>query len=218
LEASSKYYKKFKLRGLSGRGFRAASMYERSNNGGTKPFTEEQTKGSEIGLDWSKANGASLGITYFDQVISDEIVYQDAPTFKYLQEKGDSTSKGVEVFSTIPLAYEWSITTNYTYNEAKDRNKKQRVRRPVHLANVGIKYADEKLNSSLNFRASKKSIDLGGVELDNYLVADYGFTYTFQKGVSFYGSINNLFDKKYTEVVGYNTAERTFNFGTKVSF
>jgi len=49
-----------------------------------------------------------------------------------------------------------------------------------------------------------------------------GFRYAGEKLKTslntFFGTVNNLLDKDYEESTGYNTADRSFNIGTQVSF
>jgi len=162
----------YKLRASSGNGFRAPSLNETTNSGAQ--VLEEL-----------------IQVTHFDQSVSDEINFNNT-SFTYEQVEGVSTSQGVEVSTTVPVDYNWSVVANYTYRE--------------------------KLKTSLNIRGAGTAIDVGNVKIENYVVANIGVDYQLDKKISFFGTVNNLLDKDYEESTGYNTADRSFNIGTQVSF
>ena len=210
----------YKVRSSVGSGFRAPSLFETTNLApGVDSLKEEKSKGYDAGADWYGNNGSVVSIVYFNQEITDEIGYVGTfPDAGYSQVIGKSSSKGVELFLLIPLNTYWTLSSNYTYNDTKDMNGEQRARRPKHLANLGAKYTGEKLVGSFNLRGLKDVVDTDSDKLDNYIVANVGFTYTLQSSVSIFGSVNNLFNKEYEEVRGYNTPDRNFTLGTTISF
>ncbi|MBE9537879.1 MAG: TonB-dependent receptor, partial [Proteobacteria bacterium] len=94
-----------KFKGTYGTGFRAPSLYEISYNNGpfaTPPasdtdLVEETSEGFDLGLAYYGDSGILLEAVYFDQKI-DELIDFDLTSFSgYLQFKGESTSKGVEL-------------------------------------------------------------------------------------------------------------------------
>lgn len=56
------------------------------------------------------------------------------------------------------------------------------------------------------------------VTLDKYTVVNIGGSYKFTDKLEGYARIENLFDKKYQEVYGYNTPGRGAFAGLKASF
>jgi vitamin B12 transporter len=56
------------------------------------------------------------------------------------------------------------------------------------------------------------------VTLPAYTVVNAGLNYKISDQVEVYGRVQNLFDTKYQEVLGYNTQGRTFYAGAKASF
>lgn len=210
----------YKIRASIGRGFRAPSLYESTNLApGVDDLKEENSRGYDLGLDWTSDKGATMSATYFYQEINDEIEYVGVwPDAGYSQVNGTSISKGIEFFSLLPLDANWEISTNYTFNEAEESDGSQRVRRPKHLVNLSAKYIYNDFIGSIGLRGLKDAIDTDGEELDNYIVVNTGFTYELSDSVSVFGSINNALNREYEEVRGYNTPDRNFNFGTTISF
>ena len=210
----------YKIRASVGNGFRAPSLYETVNLApNVTSLKEERSKGYDIGADWYSDNGTIISVVYFNQEIKDEIDYVGVwPDAGYSQVNGKSRSKGVELFSTIPVNAYWTLSSNYTYNEAKQSDGEQRSRRPRHLVNLGAKYTNDKFIGSLSLRGLKDAIDTDGEKLDNYAIVNSGFTYQWSSSVSLFGSVNNLFDKEYEEVRDYNSPDRHFNLGTTITF
>ncbi|MEO0443610.1 MAG: TonB-dependent receptor [Pseudomonadota bacterium] len=207
-----------KYRASYGTGFRAPSLSEiayNRDNGGDE-LQEETSEGHDIGIDLTLANGSVFSATYFDQSIEDEIFFDLSP-FLYVQETGETQSRGVELDVDIPLSLSWQLYSNYTYNDTKDRNGDQRARRPRHLANLGIHYfgLDNDLTVTANLRLSNDAVDRNQVDLDDYSLVDIHAVYDINKNLMMSAGVKNLFDKEYQEVTNFNAAERSFNVGLR---
>jgi vitamin B12 transporter len=217
-----------KYRASYGTGFRAPSLSEIAYNNSSFAFgeaadtklQEETSEGYDLGVDVTLINGSTFSITYFNQDIEDEIFF-DLGTFSgYLQATGETESTGVELDLDIPLSLSWQIHSNYTYNDTKDRNGDQRVRRPKQLANLGARYfgLNNKLTLGMNVRLSRDAIDNGDVELENYTVIDVNASYDVTNQLSVFININNLFDREYEEVSNFNTPGRAGYFSLRYNF
>ncbi len=214
-----KHFLKYRL--SYGTGFRAPSLFEEfyNNSGIVSNLTEETSEGYDIGVDYSYKNRFFMELTYFNQKIEDQIDY-DFTFDRYVQSPGTSRSEGAELALDTPLDENFDLYANYTYNDAKDPDEQQRVRRPRHLGNVGFKYRGlaDKLAANLNFRFSADSVDLGGVPLDSYGLVDLNIDYQLNDQASVYSNINNLFDRDYVEVIGFNTLDRAILVGVRLEF
>jgi vitamin B12 transporter len=217
-----------KYRASVGTGFRAPSLYEIAYNRGPFAFppaaglslTEESSQGYDVGIEYDTANGAHFEITYFDQEIEDE-VYFDLATFSgYLQSTGISTSKGYEVAAVLPFGARWSLLLNWLDNEALDAANQQRLQRPENLGNFGLRFrgADDRLGFIANYRVARGSIDAGNVAVDDYEVLDLSLTFDATEAFQFFARVENALDEEYQEVVGYNTAEKSFYGGIRFRF
>ncbi len=217
-----------KLKSAYGTGFRAPSLYEIGYNNGpyasppasTIDLVEETSEGYDLGVEYYGSNGLYLEAVYFDQKIDDFIDFDLIFYSGYLQSKGESTSKGVELIGELPILDSLSLTGNYTYNDAEDPDGEQRLRAPTHLANLGIQYRGiaDRLSLNLSVRSSRDAVDGFGVEIDDYEVVDFSASYRILAGLEVYGRIENLLDEDYEEVPTYNTSGAAGYAGVRYSF
>jgi len=216
-----------KYRASYGTGFRAPSLFEVAYNrdSETPPaagtvLREEQSRGYDVGVEYDGPRGLHAELTYFDQRVTDEIFFDLDAFSGYLQSPGTSTSKGVELAARGPVGDRWQVFGNWTYNETRNTDDRQRRRRPRHIANVGVLYAalDERLRISANYRISKDSIDIGTVTLDDYGVLDISAAYALGERIELYGRIENAGDEEYEELIGYRTPGRSLYGGVRLRF
>ncbi|WP_158971125.1 TonB-dependent siderophore receptor [Paraglaciecola sp. L3A3] len=217
-----------KLRGAYGTGFRAPSLFEVNYNrrpealpsAANTPLKEEQTQGYEIGIEFLTETDSRFEVVYFDQEIEDSITYTfDSVTYAdgYIQDIGQSESKGVELIAEIKLGKGWSVDANYTYNEAEDTAGNQRRRRPRNIANLGANYQLDKLTFTANIRVIKDAVD-AGVPLENYEILDISAKYQVNPQLSVYARVENLFDAHYQDISDYNTSGESPYLGLRYQF
>ena len=216
-----------KLKATYGTGFRAPSLNEIATN--ASPFTlppalgkelsEEESDGYDLGVSWTSAAGLYLEAVYFDQTISDEIIY-DFNSFGYLQANGDTQSSGVELIGEWPVLDSLLLTGNYTYNDTENFDGDQRARRPEHLGNLGIRWSGlrDRLVLGLNVRLSRDSVDVDGTELDDYELLDLNASFMVGRGFEIYGRIENVLDEDYEEIPTYNTSGAAGYAGLRYAF
>ena len=217
-----------KLKSAYGTGFRAPSLYEISYNKGDFAFPpasdtilqEEQSKGYDFGVSWFADSGLYLEAIYFDQSVSDEIFFDLLNFSGYLQGNGDTDSTGIELIGEMPLFNALVISANYTYNDTENATGAQRIRRPEHLANIGVDWRglDGKLSLGFNVRGSYDALAFDGSELDDYQVVDINGSFEILQGLELYGRVENLFDEDYEEVSTYNTTGTAAYAGIRYAF
>ncbi len=96
----------------------------------------------------------------------------------------------------------------------------------MHTANAGLSYqVTEKLGTSANISYVGKRYDMyhaypyqGTVKMPSYTLVNLGTNYQITKNVNIYANLNNLFDKKYENVLGYGQDGRNVYVGLKGSF
>jgi vitamin B12 transporter len=217
--------KSIKLKTTYGTGFRAPSLFEQDYNDG--PFAygeaaalqlnEETSAGLDIGIDYSNGKGLDLSMVYFDQKISDEIFFDNVAFQGYLQSEGKSESNGIEFSVSQAINESMALWGNYTYNDAKTNTNEARLRRPKHQANIGLEssmLADD-LNLNLTLRLTKDALDIAGTTLDDYVVANASARYFVSDNLELGMRIENIFDREYQEVAGFNSAGRAFYLSIK---
>ncbi|MEQ8262866.1 TonB-dependent receptor [Pseudohaliea sp.] len=217
-----------KLRGTWGTGFRAPSLYEISYNRGpfafppaaTADLEEETSEGYDLGVAWAGERGQYLELTWFEQQVEDQIFFDLVGFSGYLQEDGESESRGVELAASWPLAAGFTVDGNYTWNDAETATGEQRARRPEHLGNLGFTFTgrDERLKLGAHLRLSRDAVSTAATPLDDYEVVDLNASFELFPGLTLFGRIENALDEDYEEVPTYNTAERAAYAGLRYRF
>ncbi|MCF2949915.1 TonB-dependent receptor [Paraglaciecola aquimarina] len=214
-----------KLRGAYGTGFRAPSLYEIEYNRGPWSYApasetnliQEESKGYEVALGLTTEKSGSFELVYFDQTIHNSI-YFDLATFSgYLQDTGKSFSKGIEIILDYPIADNWRVYANHTYNKTQDTAGDQRIRRPKNLTNFSVDYAFNKLTFTGSVRFVRNFTE-GSISLDNYKTFDVSARYQALPELSIYARIENAFDTDYQDVPAFNTSGQAPHIGLKYQF
>lgn len=167
-----------------------------------------------------------IGETYFSfstfyKITDGEIYYQGYPDLYGVMRSpyfniGDTKRIGVELLSEQYLG-KFTFTESITYlhhkifkSDFKNREGKEIPFVPNWKLGFGINY---KYNDNLNLNADivyigkyYDSDDPGNIRPKNmggYTTADIAANYKFENGISLVARINNLFDEKYEDYVGY---------------
>ncbi|WP_166424073.1 TonB-dependent receptor [Paraglaciecola sp. 20A4] len=213
-----------KLRGAYGTGFRAPSLYEIGFNTGPYSYApaaeidlkEETTKGFEIGLTYALASGSQFDATYFDQKIQDSIYYDLATFSGYLQDLGESSSKGIELIADLVISDSVGVTANYTYNDTEDTAGEQRRRRPRNSGSVSVYYDNDTWKLAATLRSLHDAVD--GIQLKGYEVFDISARYAVNQELSLSARIENAFDANYQDIAAYNTSGAAGYVGVQYQF
>jgi vitamin B12 transporter len=217
-----------RMKASYGTGFRAPSLFEQAYNDGPFAFgeaaglklSEEQSEGLDIGLHFQPSGSTQISLTYFDQEIENEIIF-DATGFQgYLQSSGNSQSRGLELELSHQLQNNTEIWANYTHNDTQDSSGEQRLRRPENIYNMGIQssWYDDSLQISLFAHSESNAIDTGGVKLDSYTTVNSNISWHINSSIKVMFRANNLLDESYQEVTGFNSAGQTFSLGLQLNF
>ncbi|WP_373818217.1 TonB-dependent receptor domain-containing protein [Glaesserella sp.] len=193
----------------------------------------EKSLGGDFGLlVESKDKNHSVDVTYFarnvEDLISSETVDFTTYRSRAINLEGKSKIKGVEIAYNGKLTEDLTAYANYTYTRAKDSQELELVRRPKHMANLGLAYQiTEKLGSSVNISYVGQRIDSYynsitysslRVRLPSYTLVGLGVNYQITKDWNLYANLNNLFDKQYENIIGYGQDGRNVYVGLKGSF
>lgn len=211
-----------KLRASAGNGFRAPSLYEVTTNRNAQvpvaDLKEESSSGYDIGLEYYRDSGLSAQLTWFEQSIEDEIIY-NRQTWAYQQADGRSHSKGAELQLTLPLASWAQIDTVFTRNLTQTADDLPRVRRPGKAANLSLYlYPAEDLVVLVNNRWESDALDADRTPLEAYQVLDVSATYKLLPSWEIFARVENALDEEYQEVGGYYASRRAAFIGTRFSF
>ncbi|VEH68304.1 TonB-dependent receptor, beta-barrel domain protein [Rodentibacter pneumotropicus] len=190
----------------------------------------EKSLGGELGLLMESNNKHhSLDLTYFarnvDNFLSDEnsvLGDYSRATNRAVNRNGKTKIKGIEVTYSGKFTNNLSGYANYTYTYIKSENDQyglNYVRRPKHTSNLGLAYQiTEKLGSSLNVSYMGKRLDSGDFKMPSYTLVNLGVNYQIISNLNIYAHLNNVFDKKYENIIGYGQDGRNVYVGLKGSF
>ena len=215
-----------KLKSTYGTGFRAPSLSEQDYNDGIYAYgdaaglqlKEETSKGFDLGVEFSNPQ-QHASLVFFNQTIDDEIFFDSAAGQGYLQNTSRSESQGVEFEYRQDLNKQLSLWSNYTFNETSTKDEQPRLRRPKHLGNIGLQqnWLAQRLQTNLMLNHARDLFDIGGQPLANYTVVSATANYQLSSAVKLNLRINNLFDREYQEVAGYNTSGQAVYLGVQAS-
>ena len=199
---------------------------------GNPNLQPEKSVGGDVGfLFETDDHRHSVDITYFTRnvknTISSEVINSVTYASRAVNLDGKSKVKGLE------MAYNGKITdvltayANYTYTQTRDSKGIELARRPKHLANTGLAYQiTEKLGADVNLSYTGKRMDTyyspsystHKVKLPSYTLANVGVNYKVAESLTVYANLNNVFNKKYENVLGYGQDGRHVYVGLRGSF
>ena len=171
----------------------------------------------------------SLDTTYFARNVNNFLSDENSltgnymnPTNRAVNRDGKTKIKGVEVAYNGKFTDSLSGYANYTYTYIKSENDQyglNYVRRPKHTGNLGLAYQiTEKLGSDVNVSYVGKRLDSGDFKMPSYTLANLGVNYKVADSLTIYANLNNVFNKKYENVLGYGQDGRNVYVGLKGSF
>ncbi|MFZ7157599.1 TonB-dependent receptor plug domain-containing protein [Avibacterium gallinarum] len=191
----------------------------------------EKSKGGDIGLLFETTDKRhSLDVTYFARNVKNFIstAYLPNGVSQAVNMNGSTKIKGIEIAYNGKITDDLSAYANYTYTQTKDSKGQTLVRRPKHMANLGLAYQiTEALGANVNVNYVGKRVDTyfdettyasSRVKMPSYTLVSLGANYQVTPNLNVYANLNNLFDKKYENIVGYGQYGRTLYVGLKGSF
>lgn len=218
-----------KIKFSYGNGFKAPSLYYLYDPAfGNPDLKPEKSKSWDAGIEQFIDNGNySFSITYFSADINDMFGYDK--NFKTINI-AKAKSSGVEI-TTLAKFNKLSFNANYTYTNAIDdyelspEYKQELLRRPKNQfyfyanyfisqdfdANISVKYVGKRIDKDFSSFPAKR------ITLQDYTLFNIAINYKLFDEVTLNGRIENLFDKKYEEVLYYGTLGRTFYIGFNAS-
>ena len=201
-----------------------------NKNIGNPDLKPAKSIGGEIGLLMETTNKAhSLDVTYFARNVKDYIDTKYG-TVNQAYNRDDKTHiKGVEIVYNGKFTDALTAYANYTYTNIHSDKQygANYLRRPMHTANAGLAYQiTEKLGADANVSYTGKRMDTyysptystHKVKLPSYTLANLGVNYKVADSLTIYANLNNVFNKKYENIVGYGQDGRNVYVGLKGSF
>ena len=215
------------IKAAYGTGFRAPSPYEVGSN--QSPFAlpearenaldAEQSAGWEIGLRGSQGSIA-WELTYFDQEVSDAIIYSYNPALfagGYIQVSGTSEFSGIEAIASWDIGEGVTLESFVSDLTAEDASGDELPYRPEKIAQVSARFSGEKTSWLLLARYTGDRIDGFGTTLNEYTIIDSSLSYEVTEELKISVRAENLTNEGYSDIVGYRSAGRTLYLALNLS-
>ena len=224
-----------KLKGSYGTGYRAPSLFERfgstpTNFGtaytGNPALEPEESKGWEIGIEQA-FNGGRMEpyFTYYKNRIDNLIKIIYLPSFDSTSVNIDNaTIEGYETGFSFRPSSDSTITAEYTRTRTQDQNGQELLRRPRQIAAIQDKIRIASQTDcilSLRYTGHRKDVDrVTGATIDTggYTLAGIGASWQSSKNIRLHGRVDNLFNKKYEPVDGFQGTGAGFFAGLEANF
>lgn len=212
-------------------GFKAPSIYQLYDTySGNTNLKAETSVNYETGIqqDFSKF---SHRLVYFYRDITSGIDYNyiSYQYFNFTEQK----TNGIEYEISIHPTTQLNITANYAWLDTKETTESRvnyndttyayALRRPKHNINLTIAYQfTPALYASINGKYVSSRYDVGGYKKPDVLMNDYFLVnayaeYALKKSIKFFADAQNIGNKKFFDIRGYNSIPFMFNIGATLS-
>ncbi len=205
--------------------YKAPSLYQLNSQYGNIDLKPEKTTSYEFGFDWSITNALSFNTVFYERKTTDVIYFFTNPsTFKSNYANGNlEDDKGFE--SELKYNKDGLTVSGYaayvtgTQTDTKGNDTHNLLRRPrntygidatyqvIKALSVGVNYKYTGERSDTHFLNSPPYSRVEG--LAAYSLVDLHIQANANRKLSVFVDLDNLFDQKYIDWIGYNT--RGFN-------
>lgn len=210
-------------------GFKAPSIYQLSVN---QELKAEKSVNYEAGFQVAAKN-FNTRLVYFNRKINNGIDYNYI-TFQYFNYVKQVVN-GIELEATVKPVNQLSITGNYTWIASQETTQNRAtnkdtvtydylLRRPKNSFNINVGWQPaEQLYLAVTGKYVSKRYDVGGYQAEDVLLSDYFIVgahaeFTANNHIKFFADAQNLTDKKFFDVRGYNSIPFVFNAGVACNF
>jgi vitamin B12 transporter len=198
-----------------GTAFRAPNLNELFSPGyggffaGNPNLDPERSHTAEVGLAWEAGAASRLDLRAFSTRVHDLIDFSGGSMFQAINV-AHAAIDGAEL-SHHWTAGIWSLDTAATLQDPRNSDTgEQLLRRPKEKLSTLLGAAlGEQTTAGIEFVASSKAQDVGGVTLGGYALVNLRASFAFAPGWKLGLRGENLFDRDYELVHGYNTPGRS---------
>lgn len=197
---------------------------------GNPDLKPEKSKGWEAGVAQTFGHDrATIGITYFDNKLEDEIFTRFLPDFTSQPGNRDTLSKqhGVEATLSARPIPQLQVAAAYTYLKAREDGTVE-VRRPKHIGSLNVTAfsADQRFSATFTARYNGRQTDLAftdpsfvpvTVTLKDYVLVNFAASYALSPRISLFGRVENLLGERYEEIFSTVSSGEAAYAGVKIS-
>jgi len=208
-------------------GFKAPSIYQVFDQfSGNLDLQPEKSVNYEFGVQQLHEKVSSR-VVYFHRNIKNGIDY-DYINFKYFNFVKQSVD-GFELEIAVKPVKNLNISANYTLITGNEQTQSRKstndttynhfLRRPKHNFNLNVSYGFIKgLSAGISAKSVSKRYDVGGYQkedvlLDNYFLIGAYAEYKLKERLRFFVDAQNLTNKKFFDLRGYNSIPFMINGG-----
>jgi len=208
-------------------GYRPPSLYEGNNlRGGVTILKPEETKNSELGLDYKNYDkNFSFSSSYFVGEIDNEIAYYYGgwgdPENGYYQGVGKTQIKGYELITKKFFDEKFMISSSYTFTDI-DKNSSSSPKGalvPMHKLKANLSYGiNDLLNTNFSLIYQEKAYDTNMNELPAFTLLNSTINYDINENLLYYFKFNNILDQNYQVNRNYGIQRFSMFAGIESSF
>lgn len=197
-----------------GRAFKAPNFNQLYSPGffgafaGNPDLDPETSTSAEIGARWTPARGHQLGLALFETRIRDLIDFAGVD-FQAINIRS-SRIRGSELWYELSNQ-DWRARAQYTWQEAEDRDTGLALlRRPEHKTSASLDRLFARggwLGAEVVYIGQR--FDVGQESLPGYTLLNLRAGYAINEQLSLEARVENLTDRDYEHLVGFNTHRRS---------
>ncbi|CAN5776564.1 TonB-dependent receptor [soil metagenome] len=223
---SYKISEQFRIFGSIASGFKAPSVYQLYSGSGNPNLKAESSENYELGLQHQNKKINSR-IVYFNRNIDNGIDfdYINYQYFNFIKQR----IQGLEVESSIQATEKLRLSANYTFIDAIEQTQSREnfedtsynyvLRRPKHNININVSYQFTKAwYASVTAKYVSKRNDVGGymtkdIQLNDYFLLGAYTDYQLTKNCKLFADFQNITNRKFFDLSGYNSIPFILNVG-----
>jgi vitamin B12 transporter len=196
----------------AGSAFHTPDSEARFGFGQNPNLRPERSAQSEAGLHWQPTAGQALAISLFDTRVSDLIIYQSNFPFTALNVER-ARIRGAELGWQGTLG-NWRFETALTLQDPRNETTGEQLPRRSHShVDLRADYARGRFDARAALLSSGRRDDVSfpaNVVLAGYTVLNGGIGWRLAPDWSVQARVDNLLDRRYQLVYGYNTPRRNY--------
>jgi vitamin B12 transporter len=191
----------------------------------------ESSVGWDVGLEQTIWGGRLVtDVTYFNTVFRDKIEATFVgPNSLFVNTPGKATREGVELSGTLHTTENISLALTYTYTDARNSMNDPEFRRPAHSGSAQITFLspDRRGRATIGatYNGARRDIRFNDFPTPNSFVVMPAATvvwanlsYDVTDSATLYARIENLFDRRYEEILTYRAQPFAAYAGLRVKF